>query len=630
MRQPDFQGWATKNDLKCGDGRTIRKNAFKDCDGQTVPLVWQHMHDSPENVLGHCLLENRAEGVYTYGWFNDSDLAQKAKQAVDHKDITNLSIYANKLKQSGKDVLHGVIREVSLVLAGANPGAKIEFPVLTHSMEESEDEAVIYTDEPLVLMHSDMPVPNKKLSPLPLMPVPQATPLQPLPLMKEPAPIAHSDVKKKTVGDVLETLNNEQKKIVSYVVDQAIEFGATLNDKDEGGDDDMSHNLFENGGAPANTFMSKEDWAPIFRDAKQCGSLKEAVLAHMDENGALAHTVTDDEGNEVTYGVANIDYLFPDAKKINDTPDFIQRDMDWVQDVMQNTHHTPFSRVKSIHADITMEEARARGYTKGKRKVEEVFALLKRSTDPQTVYKKQKLDRDDILDITDMNVVAWIKREMRMMLEEEIARAIMIGDGRANSSDDKISELHIRPIMTDDIVYNLPVFVTEDNTREGQTYKNLIKAVLRARKDYKGSGNPTFYTTEDVLTEMLLLEDGIGRRLYNTEAEVATALRVKKIVTVPVFENISSPVYDADHHEIGTLPLLGIIVNLHDYNIGADKGGETAMFDDFDIDFNQYKYLIETRISGAMVKPKSAMTVMLGERPTGNNGGDSGDDSGNT
>lgn len=611
----DFGGYATKNDLKCADGRTIRRNAFKECDGITVPLVWQHEHDDPSKVLGHALLENRDDGVYAYCKFNNTKAGQTAKELVMHKDIKSMSIYANKLIQKASDVVHGVIREVSLVMAGANPGALIRDLSFEHfDDEDSEFEAWIYNDENIVLAHSAIPA----AAPIPApVQMPQYAPgyipaAAPIPYQMPPANyLAHATAtapapqKEKTMEDVMNSMNEDQKNLMFYCVQEALKQGAQENEtqpedanKEE---EDMSHNLFENQGTN-NSVLIHDALQTVLEDAKKYGSLKESYEHHLNE-GVLAHIDTTgmetSTGNQ-TYFVNDPSFLFPEAKSLNNPPEWIQRDMDWVQEVIGKTHHTPYSRIKSVFADITADEARAKGYAKGKDKIEEVFTLLKRTTTPQTVYKKQKMDRDDMLDITDFDVVAWIKSEMRIMLNEEIARAILIGDGRNPMSDYKISEDHVRPIATDKPLFTIQQTVTVGASEEA-TAKNFMKACLRARKDYKGSGNPTLFTTEEVLTSMLLIEDGIGHMMYRTEAELATALRVKKIVTVPVMEGMK---LDSNANE-----LMGIIVNLADYNVGADKGGEINMFDDFDIDVNQQKYLIETRISGALIKPYSAIVL---------------------
>ena len=572
MERFDFSGWATRNNLKCSDGRTIRKDAFKDNNGQKVPLVWNHQHNEPFNVLGHALLENREEGVYAYCAFNDTEAGQNAKRLVEHGDVSALSIYANQLKQHGGDVIHGSIREVSLVLAGANPGAFID-SIVCHG-EESEEEAIIYTGEDISLSHAD----NEE--------------------MKEEKPM--EDTKKvennsdnKTVKDVFDTLTEEQKTVVYALIGQALEGAGQTDDNDENDDEEdnnMKHNVFDQDEMMQGNVLSHSDMEEIFSDAKRAGSLKEAFLAH-----------------NATYGIDQIDTLFPEPKSMNTPPEFIKRDTNWVAGVINGVHHTPFSRIKSMFANITEDEARAKGYIKGKLKKEEVFTLLKRTTTPTTIYKKQKLDRDDIIDITDFDVVAWIKSEMRMMLDEEIARAILVGDGRLTSDDDHINEANIRPIWKDDDLYTIKTKITVDaSATDDDKAKAVIKAAVKSRKDYKGSGNPVLYTTEDFLTNCLLLEDTQGYRLYKSEQDVATAMRVSRIVTVPVMENLSRT-----DSESKTRNLVGIIVNLNDYNVGADKGGAVNMFDDFDIDYNQQKYLMETRCSGALIKPYSAIALEM-------------------
>ena len=572
----DFCGWATRNNLKCSDGRTILKDAFKDNDGQKVPLVWNHQHNEAFDVLGHAMLENRDEGVYAYCKFNDTESGKTAKLLVQHGDVDRLSIYANKLKQQGSNVMHGVIREVSLVLAAANPGAYIE-DVIAHG-EASEDEAVIYTGEEIELFHSEDGKSEDKS--------------KNSDEKKEENKVADNE---KTVQDVFNEMTEEQKNVVYAMIGMALEENDSADDEDvdemnhsnEGDGEEMKHNVFDNDGTQENdNVLSHAEMETIIGDAKRYGSLKESFLAHAQE-----------------YGIENIDYLFPDAKTINNTPDFIKREMGWVQKVMNGTHHTPFSRIKSVFANITEDEARAKGYTKGNLKKEEVFSLLKRTTTPTTIYKKQKLDRDDVVDITDFDVVAWLKSEMRMMLDEEIARAVLVGDGRLSSSDDKIKEDCIRPIATDAELYTIraTVSVASDATDDDKA-KAFIRSAIKARKNYKGSGEPTLYTTEDVVTNCLLLEDKMGHLMYDSVSKLANVLRVKEIVTVPVMEGAKGP---------NKKDLMGIIVNLADYNIGADKGGAVNMFDDFDIDYNQQKYLIETRCSGALVKPYSAIALEL-------------------
>lgn len=617
MENYDFSGWATKANLKCSDGRTIMKDAFKHMDGQKKPLVWMHQHNDPNNVLGHAVLENREEGVYAYCTFNNSESGQTAKTLVEHGDVNALSIYANQLKEQNGNVMHGEIREVSLVLAGANPGAFID-SVIKHG-EDSDEEAIIYTGEDIMLSHADEESESEEVEESETEESKE----------EETGELSHADEKEgetvaeeekktneeETIGDVFNTLNEKQKTVVYAMIGQAIKdaAGEKETENSEGGNDNMKHNVFDQETKNENV-LSHADVEAVFADAKRYGSLKDAVMQHGADNEALMHAVTDEGGNTVTYGMANIDYLFPDAKNVSNIPDFISRDMSWVSKVMSGAKHLPFSRVKSLHANITMDEARAKGYIKGKKKAEEVFALLKRSTTPTTIYKKQKLDRDDVVDITDFDVVAWLKREMRMMLDEEIARAALVGDGRVVGTDDKISEDNIRPIWKDDETYVVRKSITfaADATDDAKA-KAFIRAAIKSRKDYKGSGNPTLFTTEDVLTDCLLIEDTNGRVIYDTVEKLKTALRVKEIVTVPVMEGLTREGSGDDAGK--TFNLMGIIVNMADYAFGADKGGAVAMFDDFDIDFNQQKYLIETRCSGALIKPYSA--VVLEEVATG-------------
>ena len=575
MSKYDFSGWATKNNLRCSDGRTIMKDAFKHNDGQTVPLVWNHQHNDPLNILGHALLENREEGVYAYCKFNDTEAGRNAKMLVEHGDVTALSIYANKLKQKGGNVEHGVIREVSLVLAGANPGAFID-SIIRHG-ESSDEEGVIYTGENLELYHAEENQNENEGK-------------------KEEAKEVDNK-KERTVQDVFDTLTEEQKNVVYALIGQALEDnGVEHSNFDYEGDDEMKHNVFENDNYDNNDVLTHADMEQILRDAKRIGSLREAVLQHADEHGDAIYDTYGIKPNDDDEGIS---MLFPEYRNMNNVPEFIKRDTGWVAQVMSGVHHTPFSRIKSMFADIREDEARALGYMKGDLKKEEVFSLLKRTTDPQTIYKKQKLHRDDVVDITSFDVVAWIKAEMRMMLEEEIARAILIGDGRLADDDNKIQQQHIRSIANED-----PLFAIHKDLKvaEGEERaKGFIKTVIRARKDYKGSGEPTLFLAEDMLVEMLLLEDKNGRLIYESEAGLARALRVKNIVTVPVMEGAKNLAK--------TKNILGIVVNLKDYNVGADKGGAVAMFEDFDIDYNAQKYLIETRCSGALVKPFSAIII---------------------
>ena len=588
MVKCDFSGWATRNDLLCGDGRVIKKDAFKDNDGKTVSLVWNHEHNDPNAVLGHAILENRDEGVYAYGFFNDSENGQLAKKLVSHGDVSSLSIWANKLKQNGREVLHGEIRELSLVLAGANPGAYIDV-VMAHN-DEGEDVSELYANYNENIMIHAASEDEKSDS------------------NKEEKPVEEEKKQpdtEKTVGEVFDTLTEEQKTAVYAIIGKTLEDSGETEDEMDEEDDNMKHNVFENEEVKQEGVLSHSEMQAILADGKRYGSLRESFLAHAGDTQYSAGTAT--------YGIDGADdFLFPDARNLNVQPSFISREMGWVKKVMNGTHHTPFSRIKSMFADITEDDARAKGYIKGKLKKEEVFTLLKRTTTPTTIYKKQKMDRDDVIDITDFDVVAWLKSEMRLMLDEEIARAILVGDGRLSSSDDKINESNIRPIWTDEDLYTIKALVSvAAGADEDTKAKAFIRAAIKARKDYKGSGNPTLFTTEDVLTDCLLMEDGMGRIIYESPEKLANVLRVKEIVTVPVMENLTREV------ESKTRELMGIIVNLADYNVGADKGGAINMFDDFDIDYNQQKYLIETRCSGALIKPYSAIAIELVENAAG-------------
>ena len=576
----DFSGWATKNDLLCSDGVVIRRDAFKDQDGARVPIVWMHNHNDPTNVLGHADLENRPEGVYAYGKFNNTEAGQHAKALVEHGDISYLSIWANKLKKQSNNVMHGTIREVSLVYAGANPGAYIEYPQLAHGEQLDDDmisDAYIYTGE--FIEQADKEEPEKV----------EEVKEDKNQKGKEEMP----ENSGKTVKDVFDELTEEQKKVVYFMIGKAIEDakGSKANNNDEE-DEEVKHNVFDNE-SYNEPYLSHDDMMVIFNDAKKSGgfgSLKESFLAHAED-----------------YGIDGIEWLFPDPKELNNKPDFISRDQEWVNVVMNGVSKSPFSRIKTSFADITEDEARAKGYLKAHQKKNEVFTLLKRSTTPQTIYKLQKLDRDDVIDITDFDVVAYIKGEMRLMLNEEIARAILIGDGRDSASDDKISEDHVRPVATDASLFTIYVpVVTASGASDEVKAKALIRSAVKSRKDYKGSGNITFFTTEDWLTEMLLLTDEMGRDLYESVEKLATKMRVKRIVTCEVMEN----------QQVRGADLMGVALDLSDYKVGSDKGGAINMFDDFDIDFNQMKYLIETRISGALVKPYAAMVFTDGTPTT--------------
>ena len=560
MEKFDFSGWATKANIRCSDGLTIMKDAFKHNDGKVVPLVWNHDHNDPFNVLGHAMLENREDGVYAYCTFNeDTEQGRNAKSLVEHGDVVSLSIFANKLKKQGENVVHGEIREVSLVLAGANPGATIE-SIIRHG-EESDEDAIIYMNEGITLNHAEEKAEEK-----------------------EDTKMAE-EKKDKTIAEVFDTLNEEQKTAVYAIISQVMNDSGEEDDNEEEEKPEMKHNVFDSETKNEET-LSHDAMTTIINDGKRYGSLKESFLAHADE-----------------YGIKTIDYLFPEATNLNPTPEFIKREMGWVSTVMNGVHHTPFSRIKSMFADITEDEARAKGYIKGKLKKEEVFSLLKRTTTPTTIYKKQKLDRDDVVDITDFDVIAWLKSEMRMMLDEEIARAILVGDGRLTSSDDKINEDCIRPIWKDADLYTIKRTMTVASAADKDIASEFIDEVVRGMADYKGSGSPICFMTEALLTECLLLKDKNGIRIYKDVNEIATAMRVSRIITVPVMEGLTRT------SGSDTLTLKAIVVNLNDYNVGADTGGSINMFDDFDIDYNQQKYLIETRCSGALTKPHSAIVL---------------------
>lgn len=567
----DFSGYATKANTKCYDGLTIAPNAFADDNGRTVPVVWNHNHSGPEYVLGHALLQNRRDGVYAYVKMNDTPSGQTALEAVRSGDIDAMSIFANGLKKAGQTVMHGVIRELSLVLAGCNPGALID-EIVAHGADNDGEggEAFIYTDGGLSLKHGLDPDDN--------------------PLNEEDDEMAKEGGK--TLEEVVDTMNDEQKEALYALVGMAKD-GLDEDDDPEEDDyddyddeddydeeDDMKHNVFDNDPEQGVLRHSMDEINAAIADGKSCGSMKDAFIAH---------------------GIEDVEWLFPEDHLLDTPPRIIDNDQSWVSKVMSGVHHIPFSRVKSMAADLTEEDARAKGYIKGNFKKEQVFSLLKRSTTPTTVYKKQKMDRDDVADITGFDVIAWLKQEMRVKLNEELARAYLIGDGRLSSSDDKINEGNIRPIYNDDDLFTIKVQVeTAAGDDTATKLDKMMTAVLKARKNYKGAGNPTFYTTDDILTDLRLMKDKIGHRLYKNDAEVAEALRVKEIVTVPQMENMKG---------VNGGEFVGIIVNLADYTVGADKGGSVNMFDDFDIDYNQQKYLIETRCSGAMTTPFGAMAI---------------------
>lgn len=582
MDEHNFSGYATKAGLRCADGRVIMPEAFKKMDGKTVPLVWQHGHDKPDNVLGHAVLQARDDGVYAYGYFNNTKAGQNARDLVEHKDITALSIYANGLVQKSKQVFHGVIREVSLVLSGANPGALIDNVTIAHGdgdFTELDDEAVIYTGLELEIQHSDEDFDEEDDE------------------TDEDDFVEHAD-EEMTVAEVFDSLTKQQKDVVHYMIGAALEDAVKANSAkqsaisdDEG---DLAHqegteemkNVFDDNGNTQEVEtheLTHDAMKGIIERADKLGSLKEAT-----EEYALEH------------GITNIEVLFPDAKTIGQTPEWDKRRTEWVSGVLNGTNHAPFSRVRTRSADITHEQARAKGYIKGEVKKDEFFGISQRSTTPTTIYKKQTLDRDDILDITDFDVVQWMKGEMRLMLEEEIARAVLVGDGRDVSSPDKVKDpvgasegSGIRSILNDHELFVTTVNVNLDDA--DSDYNEVFDSVIRARKFFRGSGKPTFFTTAGHIAEMMLVKDGFKRRLYRSMEELATALMVKNIVEVEVME---------DHPE-----LIGIIVDLSDYTLGADKGGQISMFDDFDLDVNKHKYLIETRTSGALTKIKSALVV---------------------
>ena len=655
----DFGGWATRNDLVCADGRTIRRNAFKDDDGRTVPLVYQHDHKDPTRVIGHALLENRDEGVYAYCSLNNTNIGQHVKECVRHGDINSLSIFANKLTQRGGDVIHGTIRELSIVLAGANPGAVIEFPMLEHG-EESETEAYIWPgeeelflmqgmdlddegeeepkDEKPALSHADEPdkpesadesnqneishADEPKTPDKAEQDDPDETVQDVLDSMNEKqrrvvefliaqamgaeepqqgnGQVAHSDDGDETVQDIIDTMTDKQRKVTEFLVAKALESDddgdkdTASHFDDEGEEITMSRNLFESNGVmeqdnEQNNTLTHAQMEVIANDMKKLGSLRDAVLAHSAE-----------------YGIDQIDYLMPEFREFsgNGAPQFIKRDTTWVAKIMNGVHHTPFAKVKTTFADITADEARARGYIKGKRKKEEVFSLLKRETGPKTVYKKQKIDRDDAIDLSNgFDMVAWLKSEMRMMLDEELARAFIIGDGRSADSDDKIDEDKIRPVLKDDSLF---VIRKGLEVAEGQARADaLVDAVTYAWEDYQGTGNCVALMTRREHSGLKLLKDRMGHRIYKNDSEIASALGVREIIFVPQMGD------DTTVREEGgkTFKPLVIILDLDDYNVGADKGGSVNMFDDFDIDYNQMKYLIETRCSGALVKPYSAIVI---------------------
>lgn len=582
----DFGGWATRNNIQCSDGRTIMKDAFKQNDGQKVPLVWNHQHNDPSEVLGHALLENRENGVYAYCKFNNTESGQTAKSLVMNGDVDKLSIYANKLKSQMNNVIHGCIREVSLVLAGANPGAYIDSVIVHGEGAEAEEEVIIYNDGEISLSEDETDISEETPEDGEIEHSDDAN------KEKEDSTKMEDEKKKKTVQDIIDTMNDEQKEAMYAIVGQALEDQANGNgdnaDEEDGGEEDMKHNVFDNDNNDE-VLQHSEIIAEAMADGKKYGSLRESFLQHAAINN-----------------IENLDKLFPDATELYKEPYMIEKDNSWVAKVMNAVKHTPFSRVKTTFGRMNEETARAKGYIKGNKKANIALAVLNRVTTPTTVYIKNEIDRDDVIDITDFDVVAWQKREMRKQLDKELALAMLLGDGRDISDPNKINVQNIRPVISDDAMYTIKYTVTKgkDYTQEGNSYsdndsrtKGIIRAAIRSRKDYKGSGTPTFFTTEDVLTDMLLIEDQNGRRIYNSINDLATALRCKEIVTIPEME--------AEAYK----DIYGVIVNMADYTAGADKGGSVNMFDDFDIDYNQMKYLIETRMSGALTVPYSAIVL---------------------
>lgn len=602
----DFSGWVTRTNVKCSDGRVIMKDAFKDNDGEKVPLVWNHQHNAPEEVLGHVILQHRDEGVYGYGKFNDTESGKTAKSLVENGDIDKLSIYANKLKHQMNNVIHGCIREVSLVLAGANPGAYIDSIVHSEDGTVDETEAVIFTDESIALSHTDDGNNDSDGT-------------QDVSNNKEDDRKMEDDKKdnndQKTVADVFNTLNDEQKSAVYALIGQALEENGDDNSDDNNSKSDdkgegeaMKHNVFSNDTDNGEVLKHSEIMTSAIKDAKKYGSIKESVMAHAADNNMTVEDVNRAITNITNWnGTGNgIGLLFPEATELYKEPKMIEKDRTWVSKIMSSVKHTPFSRVKTTFGKMSEDAARAKGYIKGNRKTNIQMAVINRVTTPTTVYIKNEIDRDDVVDITDFDVIAWQKKEMRKQLDKELALAMLLGDGRDISDNNKINEQNIRPVILDDDMYTIKYQVKKgrDYTQEGNSYsandsrtKGIIRAAIRSRKDYKGSGKPSFYTTEDILTDMLLIEDQNGRLIYESVEKLATTLRVKEIVTIPEMEaEAYSDIY-------------GVIVNMNDYTAGADRGGSVNMFDDFDIDFNQMKYLIETRMSGALTVPYSAIVL---------------------
>jgi len=582
----DFSGYATKANLLCTDGRTIMPDAFKHNDGVYVPLVWQHLINEPGNILGHALLENRPDGVYLYGKFNGTDNGTNAKKSVLHGDIQYMSIRANSLVEKAKQILHGTIREVSLVISGANPGAAIDNISFAHSDGDEyldETEAIITSGE---LIHFEEAKEDKEE----ITHDSSEEDNDGVNHSEDEGDLQHSeDV---TLQSIYDSMSKDQKDVLHFMIAAALE-NNDIKHSDEEGEEDMKKNLFEDDDKGRTTVeLTHADMEAITAHARRNGSLKEAMLTHLENSGEA-------EATELLHSITNVDFLFPDNQTVGDTPQLYGRRMEWVNKVFGAARKSPFSRIKTVVADMTPDAARAKGYVTGDVKVDQVLALLKRVTNPTTVYKKQAMDRDDVVDITDMDVVMWIKAELRVMLEEEIARAMLVGDGRSPAASDKIDPTAIRPMFTDDTLYAFEV-----QSALTDSVSDVIDSVVTARATYQGSGNPVFYGTPAIISQMLLLKDSTGRRLYANKNDLASALLVSDVVEVPVIENIVS-----DINGVTGAQLHGIVVNMSDYVLGADKGGAVSMFDDFDIDYNKLKYLIETRVSGALTRPKSAIIV---------------------
>lgn len=633
-RKPDFSGWATKFGIKCTDGRTILKGAFSKDNGKKVPIVYMHNHDDPDMILGHAILYEKPEGMWAEGFFNNNPKAERIKECLRNEDIDGLSIYANHLKHTnGKEVTHGNIRELSVVLAGANMGATIQNVMLAHGdglWDELEDEAIIYNDDmPSFLSHEDKdeeddseeePEEDKSGEAEENADEEDGEDEE----VEKDKKLQHADDEGgedsgKTVKEIFDSMTEEQKNVCYFLIGQAQNGGAdeeddeaahsAFDDEEDEDEEDipMRKNAFERNRTPApSEVLSHDDMKAIIQRGIKLGSMRQAWEEALQTNDTLSHAVYNDDGSEQTYGIANIDYLFPDYTELNDTPEMIQRDNDWVNVILNGVKKTPKARLRTTFANITMEEARAKGYAKGDKKDPEVFSLLRRTVDPQTIYKYQELDQDDFIDLDDFNVIAWMKAEMRLMLNEEIARAILLGDGRSVLDKYKIKEDHIKPIVNDDDLFTVKLTVTP-GLDDAATAKNAIRTMIKGRKFYKGSGNMVFFTSEDALSEWLLLEDGFQHELYADSAALAKKLRVQRIVTCPFLEDL----------EVDGQKVLGIAVDLSDYITGTNRRGEIKFFDDFDIEFNKNQFLIETRLSGMLRKPYSAIVLKVGTSSKG-------------